>query len=215
MKKGMLFLIFTLVFLLCAPTYAEQFFGIGAEFFKDPYNNKVILTKIIPNSPVEAAGILAGSELGSVNNQKVKKMTLCELISELRGEDGTEVKLVVRKGWKWQTYNLKRALIVVDEPKIDENFKKHWEQICPRYFLYANCISKEISDKFSRKYKKNILPAMNYWIERRASFEEGYNLCKTYSKNNQELCLINLLNRENDKTIADKNLYKVLRTKPE
>ena len=49
--------------------------------------------------------------------------------------------------------------------------------------------------------------------KRKDEFRLGYNTCMSYSKENQELCLINLLNRENQKTLADKKLYKLLQDK--
>ena len=203
------------LFVLFLPVFAngEEFFGIGAELFKDPFNNKVIFTKILPDSPLQKEGIVAGTELISVDGVKVKKLCLCETISKIRGEEGTEIKIRVRNGWRWKTYNIKRTFIKIDELKTNPNLENHWRQVASICFECPKMFDKEVANKFSAKYRKTVLPAVNYWFQRKAVFEEGYNLCMKYSKNNQEICLINLLNRENQKTLADKKIYKVLRDK--
>ena len=199
----------------CNCAKAEQFFGIGAELFQDPFNKKVIITGVIPDSPVEKAGISAGSEIVSVDGFKVRKTCICDTVTRIRGEEGTSIKLVIRNGWKWKTYDLTREQITTEEPTVNENLEKYWRQVAPFNYQYIKPLDKEIADKFSLKYKKTVLPAIHYWLDRKANFELGYNTCMSYSKNNQELCLMNLLNRETAATNADKKLYEVLRNKPE
>ena len=194
---------------------AEQFYGIGAELFQDPFNKKVIITKILPNSPSERAGIKEGSEIVSVDDFKVRKNNLCETVTKIRGEENSEIKLVIRNGWKWKTITLTREQINTEEPKIDEELETYWNQIVPICYRCIKYIDKKITDKFSLKYKKTVLPAVHYWLERKARFEIGYNTCKKYSENNKEKCFINLLNRENQTTGTDKQIYKVLQNKPE
>lgn len=205
-------LLFSIFFTPAAFADDNQFFGIGAELFQDPFNKKVIITNVFPDSPVQKSGITAGSEIVSVDGQKVKKLALCETISKIRGEEGAVVKLVIRNGWRWKTYELKRALITPPQECVNTCIESHWGQIAPAEYTFAKPFAKEISNKLSRKYRKTILPVINYWHSRKGAFKIGYNTCMTYTKENQEVCLINLLNRENQKTVEDKKIYKLLQT---
>ena len=194
----------------------ETFFGMGAELFQDPFNKKIIITHIIPNSPAEQAGIKAGYEIVSVDGEKTRKMNcLCEIVSKIRGDEGAPVKLVVKPSWwKWETVELKRGLITVQVPEENPSKEAYWRQIAPAEHAYGQSFPKEVSRKLSRTFRKNILPINNYWLERREKFEISYNTCMSYSKNNQENCFINLLNRESEITIADKRIFTFLQYIP-
>ena len=191
----------------------EIYSGIGADLFQDPFNKKVIITRVFPNSPAQRAGLIAGDEIVSVDNKKVRKLScICEVSGMIRGNKGTAVNLVIKKSWwKREKVEIVRDTITLPTPKINPELEKYWAQVAPGCYLCSRSFPEEIAAKFSRKYRKTVLPVINYWASRKAKFELGYNTCVNYSKNNKEICLINLLNRENAETNSDKQAYKLLR----
>ena len=214
MKNKFVIMLVLLIFSLFAPALAEDetFFGIGAELFQDPFNKKVIITKVVPDSPAERAGLIAGDEIVSVEDLKVRKaVCLCEVVGRIRGEKDTTVNLTIKKSW-WKRVKVEitRDAIVNKIPDVNPELEKYWSQIAPDCYLCSRAFPEEAVTKFSRKYKRTVLPVINYWSLRKVKFEIGYNTCLKYSKNNQELCLINLLNRENATTNTDKLTHKLL-----
>ena len=189
----------------------DEFFGIGAKLTQDSFNKKTIIVGLIDNSPAQKAGMNIGSQIIAVDDVKVKKMCICEIVSRIRGEENTNVKITVKKGlFKKQTYELTRTKIIL-ENNTDSKFETHWVQIAPSCYKDAEIIPLEALKKFSRKFQKTEASKIEYWSKRKEDFKTGYDACKNYSnKNNQEICLIHLLDRESAKTNTDKTLYKYL-----
>ena len=63
LKNKLLLPVLLILLFFTMPVRAESFYGIGAELFKDPFNKKTIITSILPNSPAEKSGIIAGFEI--------------------------------------------------------------------------------------------------------------------------------------------------------
>lgn len=74
-----------------------HFSGIGVSFYL--LNDTITVTSIIPGGPSEAAGIISGDRIVSVNDTVVagKKMTNDRVFSLLRGEKGSQVKLGIMR----------------------------------------------------------------------------------------------------------------------
>lgn len=74
-----------------------HFSGIGVSFYI--LNDTITVTSIIPGGPSEAAGIISGDRIVSVNDTVVagKKMTNDRVFSLLRGEKGSQVKLGIMR----------------------------------------------------------------------------------------------------------------------
>ncbi|MBR6099183.1 PDZ domain-containing protein [bacterium] len=213
MKK---LIISTIIILtLTSPVLAEKtdFPGVGLDIFKEPYSKKVIITDIIPDSPAQKAGIKIGSELVSVNDKKTKNLSSCAIINQISPNTESTVKLVVKNSErKLNTYNLKTEELTIDEPNREPYFEIFWSQIAPRNLKDAVPIKPEIVKQFSRKYKKNILPAVTYWLNRKNQMMPGFKYCMTDSEDNQETCLVRLWINETQKTQADEMKYKFLQS---
>lgn len=208
MKK--LMLLFLSVALFQFPVIAEEFFGIGAELAQDTYNKKIIVVGLINNKPAMKAGIEPGDEIIAVDDEKITKKSICEVVSKIRGNNGSAVKIRIKKNFFIRkTYTLQREQVVLNccqtAPYIAQ-----WRQIADPEYINSKPIQKEALKKFSRKYQKTTALKIIYWQKRRQMFEQNYNACMKYSKNNQELCVIHLLDRESAKTNTDKMLYKFL-----
>jgi len=90
-----------------------SFGGIGAEI--GIRNNQIIIVAPLKNNPAEKAGLKAGDKIFEINGQSTNDMTVEEAVKLIRGEIGTEVKLLInRDGWdKAREFKITRAKIVV------------------------------------------------------------------------------------------------------
>lgn len=89
--------------------------GIGAEIgIRDE-----VLTVISPlkDSPAEAAGLLSGDKILEVDGESTKEISLTQAVMKIRGEEGAEVNLKVKREDEELNVVIKRARI--DIPALD------------------------------------------------------------------------------------------------
>lgn len=73
------------------------FSGIGAEVGMK--NNRIVVVAPLPESPAEAAGLRPGDFVAQINATSTEAMSVEEAVKQIRGPEGTAVKLtVVREG---------------------------------------------------------------------------------------------------------------------
>ena len=89
-----------------------SFGGIGVYMgFK---NGGVQVLGVIPESPGEKVGLLAGDSILAVNSQPVSEIEPGEVALKIRGEIGTNVELLIhREGEEDKTYTITRDVIQV------------------------------------------------------------------------------------------------------
>ena len=75
--------------------FQGKFYGIGAQVEAAPDLNGVIITKPLPDSPAEKAGIKAGDRILAVDGEDALEWSVIEAVNKIRGEEGTEVVLTV------------------------------------------------------------------------------------------------------------------------
>lgn len=73
------------------------FEGIGAYLSQDPDTKVVTITRPIPDSPAEKAGIKAGDILVEVDHENVEGDDLSVTVAKIRGPSGTKVNIGVRR----------------------------------------------------------------------------------------------------------------------
>ncbi len=73
------------------------FEGIGAYLSQDPDTRVVTVTRPIPDSPAEKAGIKAGDILVEVDHENVEGDDLSVTVAKIRGPSGTKVNIGVRR----------------------------------------------------------------------------------------------------------------------
>ncbi len=73
------------------------FEGIGAYLSQDPDTRVVTVTRPIPDSPAEKAGIKAGDILVEVDHENVEGDDLNVTVAKIRGPSGTKVNIGVRR----------------------------------------------------------------------------------------------------------------------
>ncbi len=86
--------------------------GIGIYVHQD--KDFTILGEPIECSPAEAAGLRVGDILTSVDGESVEGFALDKVTSLIKGEEGTTVKLEVKRNGAYYTYEIKRAKIKIN-----------------------------------------------------------------------------------------------------
>lgn len=204
MKKFILSSIIGLILftgIACAET---QICGIGANLVQDPYNKKVFVFKTFPNSMALKYGLPEGAEIVSINDQKIKKLNLNQVTELIRGKEGSIVKLIIKYNKEETIIELPRAQFKLPE-KVQDKFEIHWKQIAP-VNARIEPIPSNMLNNMSKKWYAEIVPFTNYWLTRKAEFKNSYDVCMSYPTAEQNACLINLTNREINKTSNDEQL---------
>lgn len=75
-----------------------NFVGIGIQYYA--LNDTVfVVDKVFKSSPAEAAGIIKGDQIHSINGESCEGLTIDEVASKIKGDAGTSVDLeIVREG---------------------------------------------------------------------------------------------------------------------
>lgn len=89
-----------------------SFGGIGVYMgFKD---GGVFVLSVIPDSPGEKVGLMAGDSIIAVNSQPISEIEPSEVALKIRGAVGSDVELLIhREGEEDKTYTIKREIIKV------------------------------------------------------------------------------------------------------
>lgn len=91
--------------------------GIGAEI--GIKNSKVTVIRTLKNNPAVKAGLMANDVVLSVNDQDVTGWSVEKVVSNIRGEEGTTVKIKVLRGSETKEFSITRAII--DNPSVESN----------------------------------------------------------------------------------------------
>lgn len=93
---------------------SSSFVGIGA--YLEAYNGYVKITKPIPGSPAEKAGLVAGDVILKVNGVSIENVPVDTVVAKIKGEEGTKVTLTVYKAStkKETVVTLTRSVIVFE-----------------------------------------------------------------------------------------------------
>ncbi len=75
-----------------------NFVGIGVYMQADPAKDVVIIQAPIENSPAEKAGLKTGDEILKVDGKEYKAKDINEMSNHIKGEEGTEVELTIKRG---------------------------------------------------------------------------------------------------------------------
>lgn len=100
-------------------TATQNYYGIGAGLSQDRDTMQVTITHVYEGSPAEAAGLLEGDIIVMVEDIEAVSMELSELVTYIRGEEGTSVHLqIYREGeTDYLEFDVKRANI--DLPTVE------------------------------------------------------------------------------------------------
>lgn len=96
-----------------------QYYGIGAQLMQDPDTMMVSISHVYDGTPAKEAGLKDGDTIVQVNDIEADTMELAQLVTHIRGEEGTTVHLkIYREGEKdYLEYDVERAK--VDLPSVE------------------------------------------------------------------------------------------------
>jgi carboxyl-terminal processing protease len=90
----------------------QRYQGIGVRF--DVIENRIVVEKIFEGSPASQGGVQVGDQLLKVNQDEVDGVALPEVAAKIRGEEGTEVELIFKRGEELLIKKLTRQKIQTD-----------------------------------------------------------------------------------------------------
>lgn len=93
--------------------------GIGAQV--GIKNDKVIIVRPLKDNPAIKAGLLANDIVLSVNDQSVAGWSVDKVVSMIRGESGTTVKMQIQRGTEIKTFTITREII--NNPSVDSSIE--------------------------------------------------------------------------------------------
>lgn len=100
-----------------------EFEGIGATIrTDDEAGGAIIVVSVFPGSPAETAGIMAGDIFVLVNGEEVDGLSQSELAFRVRGPEGTDVQVTMRRAGELIDFTLTRARIEIPniEARVEE-----------------------------------------------------------------------------------------------
>lgn len=98
-----------------------SFGGIGAEIGMK--EKEIVIIAPLKNNPAETAGLQAGDKIIKIDDKVTTNMSVEDSVKIIRGEPGTEVRLMIfREGWKeTKEFKITRKIVVV--PTLDWEMK--------------------------------------------------------------------------------------------
>ncbi len=185
--------------ILCFNTsFAQAVCGIGIELLKDPYNNKVFVFKVFPNSSAQKYGLKEGSEIISIEGERLKNLSKVQILNLIKGAENTKVKLVVKNNKAQKTIEVPREKFQISSKKTSD-FDFYWQKIAQKNVVIEP-INQNILKNMSKEFYVEVVPTVNYWIARKVYFEYGYDFCGTYGEQVKNKCISNLVKSEIEKT---------------
>lgn len=96
---------------------SSEIVGIGVHIEFDPASGYVDVRGIIPGSPAEKAGLMAGDKVITIDGKLFKGAREEDVVARVRGKAGEVVNLLVLRADKLQTFAVTRALVRYDDVK--------------------------------------------------------------------------------------------------
>lgn len=125
-----------------------QFGGIGAEIRED--ERRIRIGRVLPKSPAEQAGLLAGDLLLQIDKQSTVNLRVAEAQQLLRGPINTKVVVKIRRGTQPLTLTITRQIIKVESVVAE---------LLPGQIAYLKLITfQENSGEQVRQALKNLAP---------------------------------------------------------
>ena len=100
-----------------------EFYGVGAVLSQDISTGMVTITQVYEDSPAEKAGLREGDIITQVDDQMITDQSLDEIVTWIKGEQGTEVTLhILRENEEMEVTAVRdivKAVTVASEMKED------------------------------------------------------------------------------------------------
>ena len=96
-----------------------NYYGIGAGLAQDSDTMAVTITHVYDNSPAQGAGLLEGDKIVKVDDVEAASMELSDLVTRIRGEEGTSVHLEIYREGETDFLELDVERAKVDIPTVE------------------------------------------------------------------------------------------------
>lgn len=101
-----------------------NFVGIGIYMIQNTEENTIEVLSPIKDSPAEKAGILAGDIIVGVDGVNYTGDEIDTVANNIKGEEGTTVKIVIRRGEETLTFDIERAKVITN-PVLSEKLENN------------------------------------------------------------------------------------------
>ena len=99
------------------------YFGIGAYVSKDVESGACVISGVIKDTPAEAAGLMEGDVIYSVEGKEMNGLELEEVVSYIKGDEGTKVHITIYRNGEPIEMELTRARVT--SPTVDSEMKEN------------------------------------------------------------------------------------------
>ena len=183
-------------------TMNNAYVGVGITI--TPVEAGFEILQVEKNGPAAEAGLLAGDVLVGVNGEYVAGMTTNDLAPLVKGEEGTTVDLIVRRGEEELSFTVERrtVLVVVAEGRMLENHVglvtiANFDARCAEETIAA---IEELLEQGAEKlifdlrnnpggYKKELVKVLDYLLPEGDLFRSEYYYGTSYTDTSDESCL--------------------------
>lgn len=91
-----------------------EYVGLGISVTQNNETKVITVTKVYDNSPAKDAGIESGDTIYSINDNVLTDETLDELLVDIKGEEGKEVKMQLKRGEETIDADMKLREVLID-----------------------------------------------------------------------------------------------------
>lgn len=130
-----------------------SFFGIGVSVQKAK-SGEVLVNEVFKKSPAEEAGLKKGDLIFKVAEEDVTNMELQSVITLIKGEKGTKVRIAVKRGKKKFSFDVERREVIV--PSVSAKLFKKSDIGLLRVEEFLDNTDEEFSEKLDSLEKRQI-----------------------------------------------------------
>ncbi len=123
-----------------------EFEGIGVVITTNEDTNEIEIVGVLPESPAMRAGLLAGDVFVAVDGTPIADWSQFEFASRVRGPEGTNVLITVRRGTDQLDFDIVRARIIV--PSVESRLIEDEDVAYVRLNVFGDDASEELQSAF-------------------------------------------------------------------
>lgn len=130
--------------------------GIGASIRQDEKTGRKIITEVQKGQPAERAGLKAGDELVKINGKEIRKISLTEAVSQIKGEEGKKSVLTVLRKENGETVSKEITVVcekIIMQTVTSKMLKGKMGYVCVSRFDKETV--KQFKDAISRLEKED------------------------------------------------------------
>ena len=124
-----------------------NYVGIGIYMSQNTKDNTIVVLTPIKYSPAEEAGILPGDIIKKINDVEYTGENMTAAANNIKGAEGTKVKLEIQRGQEIKTFEITRKKITTNpviSEKLDNNIG----------YLEVTSFDKNTAENFKSKYEE-------------------------------------------------------------